>query len=101
MHSYQLIFYIDASRIKFYKRSFIIYENTENIGIGRFEKYTYISAVIYRISQFQKRHLFVYIGIGQYEKKLIGHTLHNTTYIILPKSNEYFLHVLSYCSGIF
>ena len=42
MHSYQLIFYIDASRIKFYKRSFIIYENTENIGIGRFEKYTYI-----------------------------------------------------------
>ena len=34
-----------------------------------------ILSVIYRIGQFKKWHLSVLIGIGRYEKKLIGRTL--------------------------
>ena len=33
-------------------------------------------SVIYRIGRFKKWHLSVLIGIGRYEKKLIGRTLH-------------------------
>ena len=54
-------------------------KNMQFIGIGS------VSAdmkkklsVIYRISRFKKWHLSVYIGIGRYEKKLIGRTLHST-----------------------
>ena len=50
--------------------------NTANIGIGS------VSAnlkkrisVIFRIGRFKKWDLSVYIGIGRYEKKLIGRTL--------------------------
>ena len=50
--------------------------NYANIGIGS------VSAdmkkrisVIYRIGQFGEWHLSVFIGIGRYEKKLIGRTL--------------------------
>ena len=50
--------------------------NSANISIGS------VSAdmkkrisVIYRIGRFEKWHLSVYIGIGRYEKKLIGRTL--------------------------
>ena len=32
-------------------------------------------SVIYRIGRFKKWHLSVYIGIGRYEKNLIGRTL--------------------------
>ena len=32
-------------------------------------------SVIYRIGRFRKWNLSVYIGIGRYEKKLIGRTL--------------------------
>ena len=32
-------------------------------------------SVIYRIGRFKKWHLWVYIGIGRYEKKLISRTL--------------------------
>ena len=32
-------------------------------------------SVIYRIGRFKKWHLLVLIGIGRYEKKLIGRTL--------------------------
>ena len=32
-------------------------------------------SVIYRIGQFRKWNLLVYIGIGRYEKNLIGRTL--------------------------
>ena len=34
-------------------------------------------SVIYRIGRFKKWHLSVYIGIGRYEKKLIGRTLND------------------------
>ena len=34
-----------------------------------------ILSVIYRIGRFKKWHLSVLIGIGRYEKKLIGRTL--------------------------
>ena len=37
-----------------------------------------VLSVIYRIGQFEKGHLSVLIGIGRYEKKLIGRTLLRT-----------------------
>ena len=46
------------------------------IGIGSVSAdFNKILLVIYRIGQFKKWHLSVLIGIGQYEKKLIGCTL--------------------------
>ena len=62
--------FFSSSKIKFIQA---------NIGIGS------VSAdlknrisVIYRIGRFRKWHLSVYIGIGRYEKKLIGRTLPNS-----------------------
>ena len=52
--------------------------NTANIGIGIGSVSADLKkriSVIYRIGRFKKWDLSVYIGIGRYEKKLIGRTL--------------------------
>ena len=52
--------------------------NTANIGIGIRSVSADLKkkiSVIYRIGRFKKWDLSVYIGIGRYEKKLIGRTL--------------------------
>ena len=52
--------------------------NYANIGIGIGSVSADMKkriSVIYRIGRFRKWHLSVYIGIGRYEKKLIGRTL--------------------------
>ena len=56
-----------------------------NIGIGIWSVSADMKkriSVIYRIGQFRKWNLSVYIGIGRYEKKLIGRTLVLCTYLL-------------------
>ena len=58
-----------------------VIHNSANIGIGIGSVSADLKksiSVIYRIGRFKKWNLSVYIGIGRYEKKLIGRTLVHT-----------------------
>ena len=60
-----------------YRISIGLVSDRYRIGIGSVLAYMKKSiSVFYRIGHFEKWNLSVYIGIGQYEKKIIGRALH-------------------------
>ena len=69
---------VEVSFLKTKKMGYFFPKNMQFIGIGIGSASADMKksiSVIYRIGRFKKWNLSVSIGIGRYEKKLIGRTL--------------------------
>ena len=82
MLRHKVLYWGSSQDSKFLKKAIFFLKNTihnsANIGIGIGSVSADLKkriSVIYRIGRFRKWHLSVYIGIGRYEKNLIGRTL--------------------------